>query len=144
MISSLQVPWQSRMERRRTHWTFTSSHCSLSSPLLALPRRQLSQLALIRPAYSGKEQKEEEEKVGPDGKSVTSDQLIMQRSTLINSTLRPLEIRGCGQFRQSLRVTLPTRFRQIFHEMKRYRLFLVVQRYRRQLQSDTNNELPGT
>ncbi|TGZ48297.1 Uncharacterized protein DBV15_09325, partial [Temnothorax longispinosus] len=31
----------------------------------ALPRRQLSQLALIRPAYSEKVKEEEEEEVGP-------------------------------------------------------------------------------
>lgn len=37
--------------------------------------------------------------------------------------------------------TLPTDF---LHEMKRYRLPLVVERCRYQLPSDINNEFPGT
>lgn len=39
-IFALRVPWQSGMERRRTHWTFTSSHCSLSSPFLRATARR--------------------------------------------------------------------------------------------------------
>lgn len=48
--SNIRVPWQSGMERRRTHWTFTSSHCSPSSPFLRVTAEALSQLALIHPA----------------------------------------------------------------------------------------------
>lgn len=47
---------------------------SRSSPFLALPRAEaLSQLALIRSAYSEEEEEEEEVEVGSDGNSVTSD-----------------------------------------------------------------------